>query len=476
LARLGYVLAALLATLVLVAPPSAHASSTQESIFQDDSTLLTGFPGPPLDTMKSLGVTTIHSLVFWHKVAPHPTSRRRPSGDLSNPNTYSDAAWAPYDALVREAAARGIQVLFTPTGFAPRWASGCSTRDCKPSAKLYQRFVMAVGRRYSGTFRDSSGNVLPRVSRWSLWNEPNQVGWLNPQPQAAPLYRSLVYAGLAGLRATGHGRDQVLLGETAPIGRGRSTDPTTFLLNLFCIDARGHKLRGKAARAQGCTKHFKRFTGITGYAHHPYNAGATGPALRTPHGKGDITLATFNRLSKVLRLGAHVHAIRSGLPIYVTEYGIQTRPPNRRYGVPLSKQAMWLNEADYLAYKNRAIHSVAQYELLDGSDTGVFTTGLISHANIAKPSFEAYRLPIWASRVRSHTSLWFWVRPADGTPQSVFIEHDTGGGFLDVAQQMTNPRGFATVSEPGTSGRWRIAWTDPSGAQHFSRAASVRDH
>ena len=475
MARLVYLFTAVLATLALLAP-AAHANSTQESIFQDDAVLLNGNPGPSLDLIKGIGGTTIHSLVFWNKVAPRPTSRSRPSGDLSNPASYSDAAWAPYDTLVREAAARGMQVLLSPTGFSPRWASGCSGRDCKPNAALFQRFVTAVGRRYSGTFKDASGNVLPRVSRWSIWNEPNQVGWLNPQSQAAPLYRKLVYAGLAGLRSSGHSRDQVLLGETAPVGRGRSTDPTTFLLNLFCIDARGHRLHGKAARRQGCTRRFKRLTGITGFAHHPYNIGATGPALRKPPGKGDITLATFGRLSKVLRLGAHARAIRSGLPIYITEYGIQSRPPNRRYGVPVSRQAMWLNQADWLAYKNRAVRSVAQYELYDGANTSVFTTGLIFHNLTAKPSFDAYRLPIWASRSRSRTSLWFWVRPAFGTPQTVFIQHNTGGGFLQVGQKTTNSRGFATVSEPGRSGRWRIAWTDAAGVQHFSRAASVKDH
>ena len=473
MARLASILIALL---VLVGAPVASASSTQESIFQDDAVLLNGFPGPSLDLIHGIGGTTIHSLVFWNKLAPHPRSRSRPHGDLSNPNSYSDAAWAPYDALVREATARGMQVLLSPTGFSPRWASGCSARDCKPSAKLYQRFVTAVGRRYSGTFKDSSGNVLPRVTRWSLWNEPDQVGWINPQSQAAPIYRGLVYAGLAGLRASGHGHDQVLLGETAPVGRGRSTDPTTFLLNLFCIDSRGHRLRGKAARRQRCSRHFKRFSGITGFAHHPYNTGATGPALRKPRGKGDITLAVLRRLTRILRLAAHRHALRAGLPIYITEYGIQTRPPNRRYGVPSSRQAMWLNQADYVAYRNRAVRSVAQYELYDGANTSVFTTGLIFHNETPKPSFDAYRLPIWASRKRSRTSLWFWVRPAAGTPQNVFIEHDTGGGFLEIDKRTTNSRGFATVSERGTSGRWRIAWTDPAGVQHFSRAASVRDH
>jgi len=60
-------------------------------------------------------------------------------------------------------------------------------------------------------------------------------------------------------------------------------------------------------------------------------------------------------------------------------------------------------------------------------------------------------------------------------PQNVYVEHDTGGGFLDVGQATTDSAGFATLSEPGTSGRWRIAWTDPSGVEHLSRAASVRD-
>ncbi len=472
--RLASVLIALLAAALLAAPAS-EANTSQESIFQDDSVLLSGHPGQSLDLMQAVGATTIHSLAFWNRLAPRPNSSRRPSGNLSDPATYSDAAWAPYDELVRETTARGMGLLLSPTGFAPRWAECRGGRNCKPNARLYGQFVSALGRRYSGSDKDSNGDLLPRVKRWSLWNEPDQVGWLNPQKQAAKLYRDLVYAGLAALKHTGHGHDQVLLGETAPVGRGRSTDPTTFLLNLFCVDAHGHRLRGKTARAQGCT-HFKRFSGITGFAHHPYNTSATGPALRPPRGKGDITLKTMGRLNKVLRLGAHARAIRSGLPIYITEYGIQTHPPNRKYGVPVSKQAMWLNQADYLAYRNRSVRSVAQYELFDGTDTSIFTTGLIFHSGQPKPSYDAYRLPVWASRKGSRTSLWLWVRPTGGKPQTVLIQHDAGGGFLDVDQVTTNSRGFATVSEHGTSGRWRIAWAGSDGVEHLSRAASVRDH
>jgi hypothetical protein len=83
---------------------------------------------------------------------------------------------------------------------------------------------------------------------------------------------------------------------------------------------------------------------------------------------------------------------------------------------------------------------------------------------------------VWASKKGSRTSLWLWVRPAAGKPQNVLVQHDTGGGFVQAAQATTNSRGFATLSERGTSGRWRIAWTAPDGTQYFSRIASVKDH
>ena len=62
--------------------------------------------------------------------------------------------------------------------------------------------MQAVGRRYDGTYRDENGSrgALPRVRFWSLWNEPNQAGWLSPQwerrggaivPASPALYRKL---------------------------------------------------------------------------------------------------------------------------------------------------------------------------------------------------------------------------------------------------------------------------------------------
>jgi hypothetical protein len=468
------------AALAVALAPAAQASTTQESIFQDDTVLLSGNPGPALDQLKGLGVNTVHTLVFWTRLAPNPTSTTKPSGDLTNPNTYSSAAWAQYDALVRGAAARGIQVLMTPTGFTPRWAEckrpPANIRNCTPNSKYFQSFVTAIGKRYSGTFTPAGGTTLPKVNRWSIWNEPNQIGWIYPQKSgknvvSAKYYRDLVYAGLAGLKASGHRSDKVLIGDTSPTSRGRNTDATSFLLALFCVDSKGHHIKTKAL---GCNK-FKRFSGIAGFAHHPYNTSAIGPALRKPKGKGDITLAVLSRLTHVLSLGAKGHAIKRGLPIYFTEYGIQTDPPNPQYGIPPSKQAEYLNQADYTAYKNRSVKSVSQYELIDEADPTVFQTGLEFHNGTPKPSYDAYRLPIWVTRKGGSSSIWLWVRPAGGSPQTVQIQHDTGGGFQTVATKTTNGRGFATVSQSGTSGTWRIAWTAPSGTTYFSRAGSVND-
>jgi hypothetical protein len=139
----------------------------------------------------------------------------------------------------------------------------------EPSAAAFGQFVRAVARRYSGTYRPpGDGSVLPRVGYWSIWNEPNQPGWLAPQTTtidgtrsivAARLDRSLIDAGYAALTATGHGTntDTILVGELAPEGDARSgasraVAPLPFLRALYCVDAADQPLTGAAARAGGC--------------------------------------------------------------------------------------------------------------------------------------------------------------------------------------------------------------------------------
>jgi hypothetical protein len=487
---------ALTALAVLAAAAPAGASKTQESIFQDDRMLL--FSGGSvrdraLNEMDSLGADTIHTLAFWRSIAPAAGETTKPAGfDGSDPASYPAGQWDAYDDLVRSADARGLQVLLTPSGRIPFWASSSSCgrgpdarQNCKPDIGEWEAFVTALGKRYSGSYRDENqgGGILPRISRWSFWNEANLGSWLRPQyirrrgrtvAYSPQLYRKLVVAGTKALKATGHGTDQILLGETAPIGRttgGLSTRPIaplTFLRQVLCLTS-----SGRADRSGDC-RNFRRLA-VTGVSHHPYNRGGGGTA-RSSGKSNEVTVATSSRLSTLLSQAARARRITrsAASQIYFTEYGFQTKPPERFFGVSLTRQADYINEADYLAYRNSRVRAVAQYELEDEPDANVFNTGLRFTDGREKPSLAAYRLPIFADRRGSKVRIWGQVRPADGAT-TVEIQAGKGNAFEALTNVAVNsPRGYFETSVPLQRGkRYRVKWSN-GGQDYFSRKAAAR--
>ncbi|MEA2479940.1 MAG: hypothetical protein QOJ07_1862, partial [Thermoleophilaceae bacterium] len=430
--RILSILATALALAAFAAP--ADASRTQESIFQDDATL-TGSDAAKrdraLDELQALGVDTIRSLVIWNTVAPDPTSASRPAFDATDPAAYPAGAWDRWDALVAGAEARGMHVQLTPTGPIPGWASDCrgdysERRTCQPDPKEFGDFVTALARRY------------PQVTRWSIWNEPNQAGWLTPQyavtsagatPSAPHRYRLLVQSATAPRAAAGHGGDQILLGETAPLGKHsgtlstRSLPPVDFWQELLCLDSKGRALTGSARTVRGCPASYARLA-VTGAAHHPYTRGA-GAAPDSSIASDEITLAKIDRLSLWLDRGARAGRLPRSLPIYLTEYGFQTNPPDKDNGVSPTAQALYLAQSDYRAWANPRIRSVAQYELYDEPDVAAFQTGLRYFDGTAKPALDAYRLPVWVFKRSGYDYVWAMVRPvrADAAEQPVTVEY-----------------------------------------------------
>jgi hypothetical protein len=461
-------IAPLIAALLLIAfPAAAGASRTQESVFQDDASLI--FSGPDkrertLDELARLGVDTIRLNVRWNRYAPAPTRKRKPAFDATDPNAYP---LGEVDAVVGGAAARGMDVLVTATGPGPAWASRCEgsyakRRICDPSPSEFGAYVTALGRRYPG------------VTRWSFWNEPNQGGWLTPQWRkrgggwvrwSPHMYRDLVRAGTAALAASGHGDDELLLGETAPIGRTtgkrykRSVAPVDFYRELFCLSSSGRRLSGKAARIRGCRTY--RPLAVTGVAHHPYTRGASKSPRWRP-GPRDITIGVIARLAQWVDRGARAGRVSGRLPIWFTEHGFQTRPPDRYAGTSLANQARWLNESDWMAWRNGRIRSVAQYELFDERALGAFQTGLRFLSGRPKPGLAAYRLPIWPVASRSGTRIWLHVRPQArlDTPQTVTIQYRTSrkGSWRTLRTATTDARGYALVTTSRRAAHWRFAW------------------
>ena len=175
----------------------------------------------------------------------------------------------------------------------PRWASVC--RRAAESASPTQPVRHAPCARWEPATRAPTGTrtraaaCLPRVARWSFWNAPKLPAWLQPQfargdeiiyAAAAVRYRSLAARapGPALLRAR---RDEMLLGETGPIGRTTGPPATRpvaarpFLRTLLCLDAADAARRAAAA---GCTR--PRRLAVTGFAHHPTRAAAPAAAAR----------------------------------------------------------------------------------------------------------------------------------------------------------------------------------------------------
>src|SRR5947209_5221771 len=82
------------------------------AMLQEPVALLSG-PVPTLQTLRSLGVDVVRLQITWNVIAPDPTSPTPPAGfNASDPSAYPAAHWKPYDAVVRDASADGLELNF----------------------------------------------------------------------------------------------------------------------------------------------------------------------------------------------------------------------------------------------------------------------------------------------------------------------------------------------------------------------------
>jgi hypothetical protein len=463
-------------------------------------------PAGTLATFRSLGVTRVRLTIAWNTLAPQPNSRSVPKhfkgGD---PKSYPAANWAIYDTIVRDAKAAGIGLDFLLTGNAPRWATGPGVPkgthlQWKPSAVQFGAFAKAVGIRYDGRYKPKGqSSSLPRISFWAIWNEPNYGFDLAPQTTnhdsievGAAIYRGLLNHAWSGLAASGHkpGRDTILIGETAPrgldhgIGNFQGVKPLRFLRALYCVDSSYRQLRGSAASARGCpttasgSRQFRRqnpaLFSASGFADHPYALqGHPAPPnvatnLNGP-GRSDpdfADLPVVPRLEGVLDRLNRIYGSGKHYAIWSTEYAYRTKPPDP-VGTSLSNQALWLNWGEYISYRQGRISSYDQYLLVDPPG-GSFASGLERSNGAHKPSFDAYRMPLFmpttSTRRGRRLEVWGCARPAHFAKgrQQVSIEFRSGskGAFKTLKKiTITNKRGYFDVRMTfPSSGQVKTTW------------------
>lgn len=496
--------------------PQASASSRQQTILQDRT--FTTSPTTSLPLARALGVRVVRVAISWYSMAPSHNAKHKPGVNLSSPGAYPASNWAPYDAMVRTARANGLTVALQITGGPPRWAQGAKApakyrRDptlfaWKPNAKLYGQFVHAVTQRYNGHFRPTgASSPLPAVRFWSFWNEPNNGPELGPQttagstvPVAPTMYRSLVNAAWKAVHQTGHGHDTLLIGDLDPLGNGLAKPghrsgtpgvtgtigPMAFVRALYCVDTRYRPLTGSVAHSWGCptsksaSRRFRHANpalfSATGFADHPYTL-KQAPNAKSVNGNY-ATFPVLSRLTTTLDKTVRAYGSHKRFPLYNTEFGFITRPPSAPGFPSPAKAAVYLNQAEYLSYKNPRISTYDQYLLNDpqavpGRAAPGFNTGLYTSSGKPKATLNAFRLPLWMPKTTVHAGakaeIWGGARPAtftSGGSRTVSIQMQRGGRgawtTIKTVAVAARTGYFDIHTKLPYSGKLRLAYTYPT--------------
>jgi hypothetical protein len=327
-----------------------------------------------------------------------------------------------------------------------------------------------------------AGEFGSEVSVYSIWNEPNEPAYLMPQwsssgkPLSGRIYRGLYQAGYEGLQAAGIAHPKVLFGETAPVGYDtvnprkehsaallHPVAPLAFMREALCLNAK-YKKSGSCGELQ-----------MSGYAHHGYFP-AAGPKYVWSQ-KDSVTIASLSRLSNALNLAARAHAIPGGVPIYLTEFGVQSKP-NKFEGVSAAKQAEYDAIAEHMAYSNPRVAAFSQYLLKDdplggplsGSATGGyvgFQTGLEYVTGQPKPLYHGFSVPLTVTKRGHGVSLWGLVRPSTGaTKVTVLIERKGSHGYRTLKTVSTNGAGYWSFNSSNKGTAWRVRWISPAGVKY----------
>ena len=510
---------AMLASSLLGGGPDARALPVT---MQDDALLLHRTPAQVRGStrrMASLGADRVRITAGWSALAPEPHSRKRPRFDARDSDAYPREPWQKLDRAVKAAVDAGLEVQLDVAFFAPRWGvrrgMGRARRDrqhwgVRPGR--YAHFTEAVARRYSGTHADPADprSTLPAVRLWTTWNEPNHPVFLLPQwkrragewvPHSPHLYRRMHERAYSAIKRVSP-KNQVLLGGLASggserRGRKRGMPPLEFIRELACVDRRGRSLTRPECRD------FKPLR-ADGFAHHPYSL-YTAPDVPTEN-RDHVAIADLDRLSRLLG-DLHRHErIASRLPIFVTEYGYETNPPDITRGVSLEDQARYMGLSTYLAWREDDVASFAQFLLNDvgpppGAQTGSvdesesWQSGLHFHDGTAKPAAQAFKLPFWAEArtiaAQNVVVLFGQVRPDEGR-KHVLVEVQGADGIWrpvesletraagdgpcgrDTEDFLTDSEGFylriAAYSGPAT---YRMRWMKANGRSEYGVPVTV---
>jgi hypothetical protein len=242
--------------------------------------------------------------------------------------------------------------------------------------------------------------ALPRLRFVIVGNEPNLSTFWRPQfggggrDLAARAYVDLLARSYDAIKAERRGV-RVLGGALSPRGADRAHgsrpthSPTAFIRDLGAAYRASHRDRPL----------------MDAFAFHPYMEASRFSPTGTHPENTTITIADYPKLVALLEQafeGTSQQARR--LPIYYTEFGVQTRVPTqkrrfyvdldspaRRDAVPFRVQAAYYRRALELAYCQPTVRGLFVFHTFDEPGLGGWQSGLYFADRTPKPSLRAFK-------------------------------------------------------------------------------------
>lgn len=276
------------------------------------------------------------------------------------------SAWylADLDHLLREASARGIEVLLTFAN-SPCWASSAPPdvkQDCDGAwwERRVDRYPPTDPQDYADALAYMVRNYGDRVKYWEVWNEPNHPDYFISDNPAADYARILKAA---------YPRAKAVRPDVTIIGGSLAGADYEFTRQLYQQGIKGY---------------------MDAYAIHPYSE---------DHAPRDPWLDEWMHLSPVNGVPAvrYVMAVENAdtVPIWLTEFGYSTctvrgTPQHYNNCVDEATQAKWVQEMYELMREWPYVDAGFWFKLKDTSSDKTDRTdnyGLVTYDNQLKPAF-----------------------------------------------------------------------------------------
>jgi hypothetical protein len=361
--------------------------------------------------------TTTGFVIPKHIPQPNPLNHKLLVGTSDDALKQADPAAAA--AFMHIARSTGVDAVLVTTMWKPG-ATSLAATDREPLANVFEaadhegiRVFVQVwhglngatprtpdARKQFATYTASMARDFPAIRDVVVGNEPNLNTFWLPQfgpggtDAAAKGYLALLAQTYDALKAVNH-NVRVIGGGLAPRGSDRpglkrdTHSPTQFIIDL-----------GAAYKASGRRKPI-----MDGFAIHPYMRTSRFPPTDTHEASKTITLGDYPKLVYLLkRAFAHSHQRGGGLPVYYTEFGVQTKvPPTHRHAytdihspaaldaVDPATQARYYREALELAACQATVKGLFIFHTFDEADLAGWQSGLYYADQKPKPSLGPFR-------------------------------------------------------------------------------------